>query len=216
VDRVATRVRSRVVSSGQVGASGGMLSYAWPLADGLFEALCLDFPDVVKYVTGSQLAALDVDRLRETARRNTIAEPIEGVQVHESSGAHVHMLYGESSFIASKVLDLEALVPTYICDASHGVIVGVPAPMPKTMNRIARNYLIFHPVESAGKLVAAMNAMAQICPSFSADYPGSITGDMYFWKDGELQCISRVEAETGNICVDVSGALAETLAALGG
>jgi hypothetical protein len=80
----------------------------------------------------------------------------------------------------------------------------------------ARNYLILHPVETAGKLFAAINAMANICPSLSANQPGAVSQNMYFWKGGKLQCISRVDADTGQVNVDVSGAFAETLAALGG
>jgi len=201
---LARRVRSRVVSSAQVEETSGMLSYAWPLAEGLYEVLCIDFPDVVKFMNSSQVAAYDVQRLRETARRNTIGEPIEGVEVQEAAGAEVHVLHGASSFVASKVLDIEALVPTYLRDTSHGVVVGVPS----------RNFLVLHQVETAGKLFAAINAMSGICPGLSQRYPGPVTADMYFWKNGKMQCISRVEAGTGNICVDVSGELAATLGEL--
>jgi hypothetical protein len=198
---VATRVRSRVVSSAQVDESKSMLSYAWPLAEGLYEVLCLDFPDVVRFMNSSQVAAHDVEQLRKVARRNTVAEPIDDVDLQESSGAEVHVLYGKSSFIASKIVDIEALVPTYIRGTPYGVIVGIPA----------RNVLILHPVETHAKLFASLNVMSQLCPLLNQNYPGPVSADMYFWKDAKLQRISRIDPDTGNVLVDVSGGLAAAL-----
>lgn len=201
---LSTRLRARVVSDADIERAGGKLSYAWPLADGLHEVLCIDFPDVVSFVTANQIAGHDIDRLREAARRNTIAEPIEGVHVAEDDGADVHMLYGVSSFVASKILDLQALVPEYIRDASHGVVLGAPA----------RNHLFLHPVTTSKKMLASINLMSAVCPAFCNEYPGPINGNLYYWKDGVLQRISRDEPQTGQTYVEFSGAIGAALAEL--
>jgi hypothetical protein len=201
---LSTRLRARVVSDTDIEHSGGALSYAWPLADGLYEVLCIDFPGVVSYLADSQIAAHDIDRLREAARRNTIAEPIEGVHVVEDDGAEVYMLYGASSFVASKILDLQALIPTYIRDASRGVIFGAPA----------RNHLFLHPVSTSKKMLASINTMSTVCPAFCKEYPGPINGNLYYWKDGVLQRISRDEPQTGQTYVEFSGAIGAALAEL--
>jgi hypothetical protein len=201
---LSARLRARVVSDADIERAGGKLSYAWPLADGLHEVLCIDFPDVVSYVTESQLAAHDIDRLREAGRRNTIAEPIEGVHVVEDDGAEVYMLYGASSFVASKILDLQALIPNYIRDASRGVIFGAPA----------RNHLFLHPVSTSKKMLASINTMSTVCPAFCKEYPGPINGNLYYWKDSVLQRISRDEPQTGQTYVEFSGAIGAVLAEL--
>lgn len=201
---LSTRVRSRIEPSEAVQEVGDSLSYAWALADGLREVLCIDFPDTVCSMSSEQVAAHGAERLREIARRNTIAEPIEGVHVFEDDEADVQMLYGASSFIASKILDLQALVPDYIADTSHGVVLGVPA----------RNYLILHPVTTSKKMLAAINLMSAVCPAFCKEYPGPINGNLYYWKDGVLQRISRDAPETGQVYVEFSGAIGAALAEL--
>jgi Tetratricopeptide repeat len=201
---LSTRVRARVVPGIDVEQAEGALSYAWPVADGLYEVLCLDFPDVVSYLTASQLAAHDIDRLREVGRHNTSAEPIEGVEAVEDDGGDVQWLYGASSFVASKILDLQALIPEYIPDASHGVVLGVPN----------RNNLFLHAVTTSKKMLAAINLMSTVCPAFCKEYPGPINGNLYFWKDGALQRISRDSPQTGQVYVEFSGAVGEALAEL--
>ncbi|SPM36832.1 Mycobacterium rhizamassiliense ORFan [Mycobacterium rhizamassiliense] len=201
---LSTRVRARVVPGIDVEQAQGALSYAWPLADGLYEVLCLDFPDVISYLTTSQLQTHDIDRLREAARRNTAAEPIEGAEAVEGDGVDVQWLHGASSFVASKILDLQALIPEYIPDASHGVVLGVPN----------RNHLFLHAVSTSKKMLASINTMSTVCPAFCKEYPGPINGDLYFWKDGVLQRISRQAPDTGQYYVEFSGAIGTTLAEL--
>ncbi|BAX92630.1 hypothetical protein MSG_02486 [Mycobacterium shigaense] len=193
-----------MVSDTDIEQADGALSYAWPLADGLFEVLCLDYPDVVRFVTTSRLAGQDIDRMRETARRNTAAEPIQGVEAVEDDGGDVQWLYGASSFVASKILDLQALVGQYIPEPSHGVVIGVPN----------RNHLFLHAVTTSKRMLAAINLMSSVCPAFCKEYPGPINGNLYYWKDGVLQRISREAPETGQVYVEFSGAIGTALAEL--
>jgi hypothetical protein len=204
---LSRRIRSRVLSVAQVEDSpGGMLSYAWPVADGLCEVLCVDYPEVVKYLNGEQVARHDADELRRAGRRNTNAEPIDDVSVQEAQDAQYRILAGESVFIGSKILDIGALAPGHLGDASHGVIVGAPS----------RNFLLIHEVVDAKGAVAALNAMAPAAVALCERNPGPIRGDLYFWKAGQLQRISRIEPDTQTISVEVRGALAETLDELTG
>jgi Tetratricopeptide repeat len=201
---LSERVRARIISSSEVEQADERLSYAWPLADGLYEVLCIDFPGVVSYMNTSQVAMHDVERLREAARRNTRAEPISGVTLLDDKGAAVHVLYGASSFVASKILDIEALVPDYIRDTSRGVVVGAPA----------RNWLVIHPVETTDKLLASIEVMCQVCPHNYKEFAGQISPNLYFWKDGVLERISREVPDTGQSYVEFSGALAAAFAEL--
>jgi hypothetical protein len=201
---LSERVRARIVSSAEVEQAGEDLSYAWPLAEGLYEVMCIDFPGVVSYMSTSQVGMHDVERLREAARRNTRAEPISGVTLLDDKGAAVHVLYGASSFVASKILDIEALVPDYIRDTSRGVLVGAPA----------RNWLVVHPLETTDKLLASIEVMCQVCPHNYKEFPGRISPNLYFWKNGVLERISRDIPEAEQSYVEFSGALATAFAEL--
>jgi hypothetical protein len=199
---LSRRVRSRVLSVAQADDTpGDMLSYAWPLAEGLVEVLCVDYPEVVKYLNGDQVSRHDAEELRRVARHNTNAEPIDEVSVQEAHDAQYRILAGQSVFVGSKILDVAALVPGYVGDPSHGVIVGAPS----------RNYLMIHEMMDAKSAVAALNAMAPACLTLAERNPGPISGDLYFWKDGQLQRISRIEPTTQTISVEVRGALAQAL-----
>lgn len=196
------RIRSRVVSVEQVDDSpGDMLSYAWPVAEGLREVLCVDYPEVVKYLNSAQVSRYDADELRRAGRANTNGEPVDTVSVQQAHEAQYRILAGESVFVGSKILDIGALAPGYIGDLSRGVIVGAPS----------RNYLMIHEVVDAKCAIAVLNAMAPACLTLCERNPGPISGDLYFWKDGQLQRISRIEPDTHAISVEILGALAQTL-----
>ncbi|OLP02197.1 hypothetical protein BVU76_11140 [Mycolicibacterium porcinum] len=198
------RVRSRVLSTEQVESSpGGMLSYGWPIADGLTEVLCVDYPDVVAYLNTNQLATRDAGALREAGRRNTADEPIEQVVPRNGADAEYSILVGDSVFVGSKILDIGALVPDYLPVAPNGVIVGAPS----------RNLLMVHPVRAAESLFAAVNAMAGECRTLSAGNPGPISGDLYYWNGG-LQRVTSVNPQTGAISVLVDGAFGDVVSAL--
>lgn len=201
---VLERVRARVLSTEQVESSpGGMLSYGWPVADGLTEVLCIDYPDVVAYLNADQVSARDAGRLREAGRRNTVAEPIDEVIRRSDDDAEFSILAGESVFVGSKILDVGALVPDHLPVTPHGVIVGAPS----------RNLLMVHPIHAAGPVLAAVNAMAHLCQTLSAGNPGPISGDLYHWN-GDLQRITSLDPRTGTISVLAQGAFGDVLTAL--
>ncbi|WP_029107284.1 hypothetical protein [Mycobacterium sp. URHD0025] len=198
------RVRARVLSTEQVEESpGGMLSYGWPIADGLTEVLCVDHPDVVAYLNTEQVSTRDVAALRAAGRRNTADEPIEQVITRDADEARYFILTGESVFVGSKILDVGALVPDYLPAAPHGVIVGAPS----------RNLLMAHPIAAAESLITAINGMAQLCRTLSAGNPGPISGDLYYWN-GDLQRVTSVNPQTGAIAVLVDGAFGDVFTAL--
>lgn len=198
------RVRARVLSTDQVeSAPGGMLSYGWPIADGLTEVLCVDHPDVVAYLNAGQIATRDAGALREAGRRNTGAEPIDQVIPRETDGAEFLILAGESVFVGSKILDVGALVPAYLPVAPNGVIVGAPS----------RNLLIAHHVQTATSTIAAVNAMARLCQTLSSGNPGPISPDLYYWN-GALQRVTSVNPQTQAIAILGDGAFGDVLTAL--
>jgi hypothetical protein len=115
---LALQLRSRILSTDQVQSSGDMLSYAWPLADGLAEVLCLNFPDTVTYLRPEDVARRDPQRLLDAARRNTAAEPIDAVHTQRFNGGQYQLLAGESVFVGSKIRNPHDLALAYLTDPS--------------------------------------------------------------------------------------------------
>lgn len=195
------RLRSRVLSRQQIDHGGSVLRYAWPVAPGLGEVLCVDFPDTVAYVSGADVARHGVHRLWQVARSNTAAEPIDVVHDRTVDGGQYQVLAGESVFVGSRIADLQALVPRYLPEPSRGVVVGAPA----------RNFLLVHQVDTASALLAAIDTMAAECGKLYANNPGPMSPDLYFWKHQRLQRIARVDVAKESIAVDVAGTLQDTL-----
>jgi hypothetical protein len=123
------------------------------------------------------------------------------MEVQESSGAEVYMLHGKSSFVASKILDIDATAPTNIRDTSHGVVVGVPA----------RNYLILHskPPENSSQCWTRWPRFAQASVKAirARSTETCISGTT-------LSCSVFPALKVGRIYVDVNGAPAAALAGL--
>jgi hypothetical protein len=146
-----------------------------PLAAGILLGLVYDFPDSVASVSTGQLREwpLAEDEVLSIARANTLAEPPPARHtVPSADGSAFEGMMGESFYVASRVLGLGELIPA---DNVAGAIVGVPN----------RHVLLWHPIVDL-RAVSAMTTMASVIQKMFRDGPGSISNQLYWWKDDTL------------------------------
>lgn len=203
-DELASRVRARVLSVEQVCSAGAILEYAWPVADGLAEVVCVDYPDVVNYLDSARVRALGADWLRETGRANTAAEPVDGVHTLAYGDSRCQVLHGASAFVASKVLVLETLAPQYLSDPNAPTVIGVPA----------RNFLAVYQPTTLEALLEVLNSVAIRIQGLCEGNPGPVSGDLYLRHRGGLHRITSADPSTKKISVDATGPLGELVSAL--
>ena len=87
------------------------ITYGRPVAPGLIEILNLDQPTTVAYFSDEEVERFGSDELFRAARvnlRDVVPDEVE--QVGHPDGWSVHMLYGESMFVASLLLRLPEVV----------------------------------------------------------------------------------------------------------
>jgi hypothetical protein len=146
-----------------------------PLATGILLGLVYDFPDSVASVSDGQLGEwpLAEDDVLTIARANTLAErPPARQTVPGADGSTFEGMMGESFYVASRVLGLRALIPA---DNVSGALVGVPN----------RHVLLWHPIVDL-RAVSAMTTMASVIQKMFRDGPGSISNQLYWWKNDAL------------------------------
>ncbi|MGL6236003.1 MAG: hypothetical protein ACRC20_11745 [Segniliparus sp.] len=192
------RVRSRLMPQSQVDDSPRYFAYSWPVADGLAEVLCLDFPTTVRFFGSDILEKHPGEDWRAAGRRNTAAEPVEGSRMFGEGAGAFHLVYGGSPFLASKLLDLGALVPGHLPPAPLGYVVGVPS----------RHYLAAHPLRDKATFLEVVQKMGAYCQHASVNHQGPISGELYHWRGGSLQQITRVDPETKEGSIRIEGAFA--------
>jgi hypothetical protein len=145
------------------------------LAPGVLTGLVYDFPDSVASVSETQLAdwRRPEAEVIDLARANTLAEPppLQDT-VDTDDGATFETMLGDSFYVASRLLGLADLLPTTI---TNGALVGVPN----------RHALLWHPIEDL-RVVRAMTAMAPLIQGLFRDGPGSISNQLYWWRNGEV------------------------------
>lgn len=155
-----------------------------PIAAGLAEVLCVDYPEAVMMLKQETLAELQlgVDELFELGRANTLAEPVDEVtSITEGVGA----VFGDSHFVAAHAVGLETLVGDVISAAPCGVAFAVP-------NRHSLLFSVITPDGWAAELITLTQVLSATL-EYPEDHPGGIISDaVYYWApDG------RVERVTG-------------------
>jgi len=167
-DELAASVRIRLLPDSFPPARQ---EYAQRVAPGLVTVLCIDHPTSIAYINDSELAGRDVHALFDAGFRNVMAEPIDQV---EEPVPGIHLLSGESLFIATKAIGLGSLLGTVLPPAPLGVIVGMPH----------RHAMFVHvltgpeSIDVLGRLASAVAASAAEQPE-----PARVSGSIYYWKD---------------------------------
>lgn len=153
------------------------------VADDLTAVLCYDLPSNVVTVAAESLARWGVsrDELYYQAlanQRRTERAPIEEVDV---GGAVVRAMTGESFFVASNLLLLSDFITG---EAPYGALAAVPN----------RHTLIWHTIVDPSAL-RAIDAMVVMASNLCAEGPGSISPNLFWWRDGALRTLPTRETD---------------------
>lgn len=165
-------------------AAAAAFSYVRPVAPGLQEALALDLPDAVRLLDDQDVTALGLDALRAAGRANLVAEPVEYAHARGPEGAAMHIVSGESMFVASKALVLDDLAHTLTGRElpPAGALFTVPA----------RHHLVFHPIADH-TAVDAINDLAGFGLGAYQDNPGPLSPRLYWWHRGTITSLTHID-----------------------
>ncbi|MEU6239110.1 hypothetical protein [Kitasatospora sp. NPDC047058] len=166
--------------------------YVRPVAPGLQEALALDLPEAVRLMDDRAVAEVGLEALRAAGRANLVREPVTYDVAHGQGGAALHIVSGESMFVASKalVLDDVARAVTGSDLPAEGALFTVPS----------RHHLVFHPLAGA-EVVEAVNDLAAFGLGAYQDNPGPLSPRLYWWCKGVVTSLTHIDEETRSFSI---------------
>lgn len=167
--------------------------YARHVATGLLEVLAWDLPDAVRLLDDRAVAGAGLEALRAAGRANLVAEPVEYDTWRAESGAVLHAVSGESMFVASKALVLDEL--------ARAVTGRELPPEGALFTAPSRHHLVFHPLEDR-HVVGAVNDLAAFGLGAHNDNPGPLSPRLYWWHQGSVSCLTRIDDETRSFSVE--------------
>lgn len=144
-------------------------------AEGVRAVLCFDLPTSVASVsrTDAKVWGKSDEDLFAIALQNVRAhERVEIDSQEVKDGVSVQMLFGDSHFTSCHALFLREYLGE---GAVHGAVVAIPH----------RHVLLFHPIRDVG-VVLAINALITMAFGMHAEGPGSITPDLFWWREGKF------------------------------
>ncbi len=168
-------------------------TYVRPVATGLVEALALDLPDAVRLLDDKDVAGIGLDALRTAGRANLVDEPATYEAAHTPGGGQVHILSGDSLFIASKALVLDEVVRAVTGRElpDDGALFTVPS----------RSFLVFHPLADH-HVQGAVNDLAAFGLGAYQDNPGPLSPRLYWWHRGTVTCLTRIDDATRSFSIE--------------
>ncbi len=146
-----------------------------PGPDGTVEVLVLDLPRSVRTVARSEANAwpTDDDELFAIGRANlTQTGKLTDNTVPVQPGVDLHLYTGDAFYAGSHALILQTYLPA---DLPHGVLVGFPK----------RDVLLAHHIHNIG-VTEAIGAMLQAILGMYRDGPGSLSPNLYWFRNGEF------------------------------
>ncbi len=147
----------------------------WYLAPGLVAVLTYDLPETVAtvHVEHPKSWPLDRDGLYQLGLENLAHERLAALeQVKVKGTIEFTVLGGESFFTSSQVLRLDELMTSL---PSQGAIVALPH----------RHALMAFPIRD-GSVGVAIPLMAQMAAGMYKKGPGSVTPNVYWWREERL------------------------------
>lgn len=173
-------------------------SYVRPVATGLAEALALDLPDSVRLLDDKDVTAIGLDALRAAGRTNLVNEPATYETTATPGGGQVHVLSGDSLFVASKALVLDEVARSVTGRElpDDGALFTVPS----------RGYLAFHPLADH-HVQGAVNDLAAFGLGAYQDNPGPLSPRLYWWHRGTVTCLTRIDDATRSFSIEPPGEL---------
>jgi len=188
-DELRSMIRTRLISNQNMRPDEPSFDYARPFADGVVVALCLDLPETVQTISDAGIAdaGWDLDELYRWGQENTDRESVDEHDVLETG---VHLLTGDSFFVASKATALDRAVPV----TEFGTVFAIPH----------RHMLLALPLSPRAPLDGVRH-LALITQRIARDpLPGGlISSDLFFTRHGLVSRVSETDAEGGvSIVVD--------------
>jgi hypothetical protein len=170
-------LRIRLMPDASMGGVDVPGSVVRATAPGIQAVLVYDFPDSTASVHEDHLASWPVDRATafDQALANLDQEPLplnDDMEVEPETS--VRVWYGDSFYVATRLLRLAELLPPGTTDA----LVAVPN----------RHTLLVHPIVDGGA-VSAMQPMYRLAVQLFREGPGSISDQPYWWHEGALEQI---------------------------
>ncbi|MBO0702793.1 MAG: hypothetical protein J2P38_07665 [Candidatus Dormibacteraeota bacterium] len=140
-----------------------------PVAPDLEAVLSVDLPSAVVSLSPEDALATgrSIAELWDAAYRQTD----DGLPVRRESTEGLQALYGDSMFVASRLLDLEHLTGPL---PPRGALVAVPN----------RHTLLLHPIETLGA-VGTLKQIVLVAHGIHERGPGSIVPHVYWWRRGQ-------------------------------
>lgn len=195
-DELRSMIRTRLISNQNVRPDEPSFDYARPFADGVVVALCVDLPETVQTISDAGIAdaGWDLDELYRWGQENTDRESVDEHDVLETG---VHVLAGESFFVASKATNLPRAVPV----TEFGTVFAIPH----------RHLLLALPL-SRREPLDGVRHLAMIAQRVARDpLPGGlISGDLFFARHGLVSRVSETDAE-GRVAILVDDLFQQAL-----
>ncbi|AZM93638.1 MULTISPECIES: immunity 49 family protein [Streptomyces] len=163
------------------------LRYARVVAEDLVLTYAYDGPASVRILTDRDLARDGLQDLERVAHSNLTEVPVTYAEVPMEGRGTLHSVYGDSHFVASKVLHLPDLARQ---------VTGEPLPRAGALVVVpTRHLLAFHPVAD-GSVVHAVNDLASYALGAYEDGPGPLSPRVYWWHGGGLTSVTVFDEGT--------------------
>ena len=147
-----------------------------PVAPGILAVLVFDFPDSTATLSHEHLEGwpVDLEGAMELGLRILDREPRPLRDDVQQGDVRFSVWYGDSFYVATWAMRLEALLPPGTTDA----LVAVPN----------RHTLAAHPIVDADA-VSSLQAIYRLAIELYRDGPGSISDQVYWWHAGGFTVI---------------------------
>jgi hypothetical protein len=179
--KVQTRLRARLYPH-DIASHTNEIVHREGLA-GTLEVLVMDLPTTVRTVSKQEAAAwpFTEDELLMIGRRNLRQNGLlKASSVPLDQGATLLLYSGDNFYAASHALIFEDYAAQHNDQSSrtanYGAIVGIPK----------RDVMLAHFIQNVGA-VEAIGSLLQAVIGMHRDGPGSITPNLYWYREGEFQ-----------------------------
>ena len=182
-DEFHSRLRERIVAPSALEAMAEY-DYSVPLLDAPDaprRVLNLSSPNRALTLADRHLVGRDMQAAWAAGRNNTAAMQFEDAQILNRDGIDVHVLSGDSIYLASKVADMPTLISTHLGECLYGLLFAVPSAYE----------LAVHRPNDADCALGAVAALAELADVFSRDTPSPLSRSVFFWRDGEYSDVSH-------------------------
>lgn len=178
------------------------LRYARPVVGDILEVLVLDSPESVASLYDEHVAVFGLEDLKQAGLYNLLREPIGEVErLDVGDGVRIHIVTGESVYLASKMLVMTDLLSRVFGEREY--------PNGVLLTAAFRNQVALHPVDGP-EVVGAVNCLAQFALNGFGDSVGPVSPFTYWWHDGGFTQLTESDGE-GGVVVCIDEAFAEML-----